>query len=61
MVYKIKILIMENKRGLETIGVVAGILTTLIVVYYASGTYLNFMQIHDIKEKKDNANKNNNG
>jgi hypothetical protein len=52
---------MDNKRGLETIGVVAGILTTLIVVYYASGTYLNFMQIHDIKEKKDNKHKNHNG
>jgi hypothetical protein len=44
-----------ERKGLETIGVVAGILTTLIVVYYASGTYLNFLQIHDIKEKKENA------
>jgi hypothetical protein len=47
-----------EKKGLEVIGVVAGILTTLIVVYYASGTYLNFLQIHEINEKKANSNKN---
>jgi hypothetical protein len=47
-----------EKKGLEAIGVVAGILTTLIVVYYASGTYLNFLQIHEINEKKANSNKN---
>lgn len=45
-----------EKKGLEAIGVVAGILTTLIVIYYASGTYLNFLQIHEIKEKKLNSN-----
>lgn len=50
-----------EKKGLETIGVVAGILTTLIVIYYASGTYLNFLQIHDIKEKKANATNGANG
>ena len=46
-----------EKKGLETLGVVAGVLTTLIVIYYASGTYLNFLQIHDIKEKKANVTK----
>jgi hypothetical protein len=43
-----------EKKGIETIGVVAGILTTLIVIYYASGTYLNFLQISDIKKKNGN-------
>ena len=52
---------MENGKGLEAIGVVAGILTTLIVIYYASGTYLNFLQIHEIKEKKANASNGANG
>ena len=47
-----------EKKGLETLGVVAGVLTTLIVIYYASGTYLNFLQIHEINEKKANSNKN---
>jgi hypothetical protein len=46
-----------EKKGLEAIGVVAGVLTTLVVVYYASGVYLNFLQIHEIKEKKANSNK----